>query len=161
MDYEFKVGDKVRVKAFDESWKHWEWGSVILKSQCGCEGTIIDIDDEGDMTLGGFGGIFRPDMIELVEEKVTTNEVDFNYIESTFNEIYDILIDKNTAYGNSFHKSLDEYGHVAFFTRFDDKYNRLKSLLLQGNENNVDDETVNDTICDAIGYLALFAEYLQ
>ena len=59
---------------------------------------------------------------------------------------------KNEAYGDSFGKSVRRYGVISALTRMSDKWNRLESLLIDGNKNGVSDESVNDTLLDLATY---------
>ena len=43
-------------------------------------------------------------------------------------EVAELVEKKNRDYGNSFDKTLDEYGDTAYFLRIEDKISRLKSL---------------------------------
>lgn len=43
-------------------------------------------------------------------------------------EISDLVEKKNRDYGNSFDRTIEEYGDVAYFLRIEDKLSRLKSL---------------------------------
>ena len=53
---------------------------------------------------------------------------------------------KNNDYSDSFGQSIREFGFVAGVVRISDKFNRLKSLLLSGKEQKVNDESVQDTL---------------
>lgn len=59
---------------------------------------------------------------------------------------------KNEAYGDSFGKSVKRYGIISALTRMSDKWNRLESLLIDGNKNGVNDESVDDTLLDLATY---------
>ena len=59
---------------------------------------------------------------------------------------------KNEAYGDSFGKSVNKYGVISALTRMSDKWNRLESLLIDGNKNGVKDESVDDTLLDLATY---------
>ena len=59
---------------------------------------------------------------------------------------------KNEAYGDSFGKSVQRYGIISALTRMSDKWNRLESLLIDGNKNGVKDESVDDTLLDLATY---------
>ena len=59
---------------------------------------------------------------------------------------------KNEAYGDSFGKSVKKYGVISALTRMSDKWNRLESLLIDGNKNEVSDESVDDTLLDLATY---------
>ena len=62
---------------------------------------------------------------------------------------------KNKNYGNSFSKQFDEYGLTSVCIRLEDKLNRLKSLSKQGDNANVDDESLRDTLIDLANYSVL------
>ena len=69
-------------------------------------------------------------------------------------EMLDIYIKKNRDYGNSFEKSLEEFGDIAFVVRASDKMERIKSLA--NIENEVKDESVDDTVMDLANYCIMF-----
>jgi hypothetical protein len=58
--------------------------------------------------------------------------------------------DKNHDYGNSFEKSLNEFGLIAFVVRASDKMERIKQLSKA--EAKVKDESLKDTIKDLAVY---------
>ena len=60
---------------------------------------------------------------------------------------------KNNDYGNSAHRTYEEFGEVALVIRISDKLSRLKTLL--SGEQMVKDESVLDTIGDAVTYLCM------
>lgn len=66
----------------------------------------------------------------------------------------DIYVAKNKDYGNSAHRTYVEFGEVALVVRISDKLSRLTQLTLN-KEANVRDESVIDTIGDAITYLCM------
>lgn len=63
---------------------------------------------------------------------------------------------KNSDYGNSTDDTYGRYGAVSFLTRIRDKINRLDSLLVDKNTQQVDDEKVEDTILDLANYAVIF-----
>lgn len=67
-------------------------------------------------------------------------------------EISDLVEKKNRDYGNSFDRTIEEYGDVAYFLRIEDKLSRLKSLT---NKEAEVDESIEDTLKDIIGYTLL------
>ena len=67
-------------------------------------------------------------------------------------EISDLVEKKNRDYGNSFDRTIEEYGDVAYFLRMEDKLSRLKSLT---NKEAEVDESIEDTLKDIIGYTLL------
>lgn len=85
------------------------------------------------------------------------------YRENEFLEILapvaDLLKQKNTDYGNSYNESRSEFGSMAFLLRTNDKFARLKNLTNQKAQ--VNDESVEDTIKDIIGYCTLELRYRQ
>lgn len=65
---------------------------------------------------------------------------------------------KNADYGNSFDKSLDEFGIVASLVRMTDKLNRAKQL--SHNEARVD-ESMRDTLMDLANYAVMTVRWLD
>ena len=66
------------------------------------------------------------------------------------NQMIKTYVAKNHDYGNSFDKSLDEFGVDASLVRMNDKMNRLKTL--SKNESKVKDESIKDTLLDLANY---------
>ena len=58
---------------------------------------------------------------------------------------------KNNDYGDSFGESINKYGLISALTRISDKFNRLESLILNGNQT-VTDEKLADTLLDLACY---------
>lgn len=68
-------------------------------------------------------------------------------------ELNSTYVKKNTDYGNSFGNTFRDLGIISAVTRISDKYNRLVSLSVRGNENRkVSDETLDDTLLDLANY---------
>jgi len=67
-------------------------------------------------------------------------------------ELKTIYEAKNTDYGNSFAKQLEEYGLVSAAIRLEDKLNRFKHLI--GNKAKAD-ESIQDTLMDMANYAIL------
>lgn len=65
--------------------------------------------------------------------------------------IYD---QKNADYGNSFHHTVERFGLVAALVRVTDKMERIKRL--QHNTALTKDESLLDTVSDALNYLLMF-----
>lgn len=65
------------------------------------------------------------------------------------NEIY---IRKNSDYDDAFAKSLAEYGMAVPCIRIEDKLNRLKALTVHNKTQQVNDESVEDTLMDLANY---------
>lgn len=66
-------------------------------------------------------------------------------------DIHDMYIRKNYDYGDSFGKSIDEWGYISAIVRMSDKWNRLTEIFKDG-EVQVSDETVEDTLLDLANY---------
>ncbi|MGM8137644.1 DUF1599 domain-containing protein [Enterococcus italicus] len=65
---------------------------------------------------------------------------------------------KNADYGNSFDKSLDEFGIVASLVRMTDKLNRAKQLSHK--EARVD-ESMRDTLMDLANYAVMTVLWME
>lgn len=63
----------------------------------------------------------------------------------------DIYRRKNSDYGDSFHKSYEEYGMLMACIRLEDKLNRLKQLTRTSSQS-VKDESIEDTLMDLANY---------
>lgn len=76
------------------------------------------------------------------------------------NHLAETLQAKNVAYGDSFSKSVDDYGLKVIGIRLSDKYNRVKHLVNNGllKQN---DESLEDTLLDMAGYSILSLKYLK
>ena len=75
-------------------------------------------------------------------------------------EIAQLVEKKDKDYNSAFSKTLKEYGNVAYFLRIDDKLNRLKNLMLNNNNAEVN-ESVEDTLKDIIGYTLLMLKEIK
>lgn len=75
------------------------------------------------------------------------NVKEFYKITQKMGEIYE---KKNTDYGNSFSELFSEYGLTSSCIRLEDKLKRLKRLTK--NENQVKDESIEDTLLDMANY---------
>lgn len=64
-------------------------------------------------------------------------------------------------YGESFFKTLDEYGQVLICVRLEDKLNRLKQIILKGEKADKTDEKLKDTLMDLAGYAILSNIYVK
>ena len=83
-----------------------------------------------------------------------------NYMTEKFLESIEIYRKKNTDYGDSFGKSIKEFGNIAALIRIGDKYNRLKALTKNGYQE-VLDELIIDTLVDLANYSMMFAYELK
>ena len=102
-------------------------------------------------------------MTEVQKAYKKTGYKENNY-DNPFKEYTDklaeTLLEKNTAYGDSFSQSVDDYGLKVIGIRLSDKYNRIKHLVNAGSlkEN---DESIEDTLLDTAGYAILGLKYLK
>ena len=80
-------------------------------------------------------------------------------MEAILNEIEQLYNRKNADYGNSFDKTLDEFGLVASATRMSDKFNRFKSLI--NNPARVEDEKIEDTLIDLASYAMMTIKWMR
>ena len=80
-------------------------------------------------------------------------------MESILNEIRQLYNRKNADYGNSFDKTLDEFGLVASATRMSDKFNRFKSLIQ--NPAQVPDEKIEDTLFHLASYAMMTIKWMR
>ena len=67
---------------------------------------------------------------------------------------------KNKDYGDSFGLSVNKYGLIAALTRISDKFNRLENLIIK-REQNVKDESLEDTLLDLASYCIMTAIELK
>lgn len=79
-------------------------------------------------------------------------------MQKAYEENYQTFLKKNTDYGSSFEKSLNEFGEVAGIVRISDKYRRLVNLTK--NENRVL-ESKADTLKDMANYCLMQAVWLE
>lgn len=87
--------------------------------------------------------------VDEVSENVKQFRCIVNQMQTTYEK-------KNKDYGDSFGKSVDKYGFIAALTRMSDKFNRIENLIL-GAENEVPDESLEDTLIDMACYAVMTA----
>lgn len=95
--------------------------------------------------------------------KMESKEVITMYekIDKACEELAAILKEKNKKYGDSFSKTADEYGNAVLLLRIQDKLNRLKTLLLSSEKDDMEGENVIDTFVDLAGYAILSKIYIE
>lgn len=75
----------------------------------------------------------------------------------TFSDVTKDMVElyerKNKDYGNSFDKTLNEFGIVAGLIRLNDKMNRVKSIY--NKDVSVKDESLEDTLIDLANYAVM------
>lgn len=82
-----------------------------------------------------------------------------NNFETLSGALAQTLIEKNHAYNNSYDDTVDTYGLTTIGVRLEDKYNRIKNLLLR-KELGENDEKLIDSLLDNAGYSLLAINYL-
>lgn len=129
--------------------------------------------------------VLSPEIVEKLAEEIKDNDISNSLIkdnptwvncqniideyESVFNkseefksitsQILNTYIKKNHDYGNSFDKSMDEFGMTSAVIRMNDKLERLKTLSKK--ESMVKDESVQDTLLDLANYAIMTVMYLK
>lgn len=73
--------------------------------------------------------------------------------------LYTLTVAKNTDYGNSFMKGIEEFGLLTSIIRIGDKINRINKLT--NSSNLVKDETILDTYQDLLNYSLLTILFLE
>lgn len=99
---------------------------------------------------------------EILDDKIsplTISQFD-NPFKKYTDHLAETLQSKNVAYGDSFTKSVDDYGLKVIGIRLSDKYNRVKHLVNSG-ELKENDESLEDTLLDMAGYSILSLKYLK
>lgn len=86
-------------------------------------------------------------------------DANLDKFEQITDKLHETYLRKNSDYGNSFVKSLDEFGLVAAVVRMNDKMERLKSLINKKAE--VKDESIADTLEDLANYAIMTRIYIE
>lgn len=69
-------------------------------------------------------------------------------------EMQELCKRKNSDYGSSVNDTYKKYGMVSYLVRMEDKINRIRNLVLNGNQK-VEDERIRDTLMDLANYSIL------
>lgn len=163
----YNVGDKVRVKSIEwyqsrkESNGDIEGGTLIFCSEmqdyCGKESTIVykgdyfyklDIDNALFSWQDWMLKDSAADRCKPIE--IPTS---LDMFESILKKMLSTYKAKNKDYGNSFDKTLNEFGLLASVIRMSDKMERIKTLI--NTETAVKDEKIEDTLLDLANYAVL------
>lgn len=125
----------------------------------------------GDDTYG-WGLPNRPDKFE--PEKIKIGALDVSAMVSggremtedeyrhkkILDEMADTFSKKNSDYGNAFEEVLDDLGASYAVGRLKEKHKRLTKLVTS-NKQEVDDESIEDTLLDMANYAVLTIMWLQ
>lgn len=87
-----------------------------------------------------------------------TDKINAETMQVAYNENYQTFLAKNADYGNSFEKSLNDFGYIAGIVHIGDKYNRLYNLI--SSDKNVS-ESLSDTLNDMANYCTMLAIWLE
>ncbi|HGA1994710.1 TPA: nucleotide modification associated domain-containing protein [Streptococcus agalactiae] len=87
-----------------------------------------------------------------------TDKINAETMQVAYNENYQMFLAKNADYGNSFEKSLNDFGFIAGIVRISDKYNRLHNLI--SSDKNVA-ESLSDTLNDMANYCMMLAVWWE
>lgn len=80
--------------------------------------------------------------------------------ESICTELINLQSKKNTDYGDSFNKSMDEFGMIAALIPLTNKVNRLKQLVINGDAQ-IKSESIDDTLRDLACYAIMTISNLK
>lgn len=132
---------------------------------------------EGNLLSFGVGNIYQSNrdrylLDNVMQERYISEEIGEKYFicvsdsapNNSFGEILNKMEttynSKNADYGNSFGKSLDEFGIIASTVRISDKVNRLINLT-KGNKARVKDESLEDTLLDLANYAVMTIIWME
>ena len=151
------------------SWCWYDWmfeddfTENIVESKISNESELIGLKANDEIIYDGKD--YRDAIIglDVADGKYSTsiNIKDVNKI--TFDDILTQMLHtykaKNADYGNSFDKTLNEFGLVASVVRLTDKMERIKSLIKS--DAKVLDEKIDDTLLDMANYAVLTLLWLR
>lgn len=125
--------------------------NCCLCSRCGLFGTQYcnKLSSNISLKMEKHGKALKETLaaMKTVETPRPANVQAFEALAHTLSALY---ARKNTAYGDSFAKSIERYGKISALTRMSDKWNRLENLMLNGGDEN--DESLTDTLLDLASY---------
>jgi anti-sigma28 factor (negative regulator of flagellin synthesis) len=139
---------------------------VVIKGYRLTEGDKIVISDDRQLynatTSVDLRNVDYSDVLPYLKEETAyvAPESKLDTFEKITNEMHELYLKKNHDYGNSFSKSLDDWGLQVSAIRLEDKMNRLKSLIKNGSFK-VKDETIRDTLIDMANYSIMTLMYLD
>lgn len=77
-------------------------------------------------------------------------------------DIHETWLQKNTAYGDSFHQLYADLGIISAVTQITHKYNRLKNLAKEKSADLLaGDESIQDTLIDMANYCIMTAMEIE
>ncbi|HGI2269662.1 TPA: nucleotide modification associated domain-containing protein [Streptococcus agalactiae] len=87
-----------------------------------------------------------------------TDKINAETMQIAYNENYQTFLAKNADYGNSFERTLNDFGYIIGFARISDKYHRLHNLTKD--KPNVP-ESLTATLNDMANYCMMLAVWLE
>jgi hypothetical protein len=112
-----------------------------------CDFHAEELDEAKEMILNLYNIVFGD--AEALDAYAQSYNVQRH--ESICNELNALYVRKNADYGDSFHKTYVEEGIAMARIRLSDKLERFKRLT-RSNEQDVQDESVRDTLIDLANY---------
>ena len=97
--------------------------------------------------------------IQKAMNKDLISSIDCAIFKSITERMLETYKKKNADYGNSFDKSMNEFGLMSAVVRMSDKMERLKSLVKK--DAKVKDESVEDTLLDLANYCIMTVMHLK
>lgn len=97
-----------------------------------------------------------------MNHKTTTQEIITRRHQEICDEIHETWVQKNAAYGDSFHELYADLGIISAVTQITHKYNRLKNLAKEKNADMIaGDESIMDTLLDMANYCIMTAMEIE
>lgn len=131
-------------------------GETIVISE---DGQVYNMASGFDIKVDNLNTIL-PYLDNIHDEPVMSQLDKFSAFENITNEMFETYKKKNHDYGDSFTKSLSEWGLQAAAFRMDDKMNRFKSIVKNGCFK-IKDESIMDTLKDLATYCVMTVMYLE
>lgn len=100
-------------------------------------------------------------MNENETKQIVTRPINVIQFKRITEEMVQTYERKNHDYGNSFSQSYAEHGAIAGIVRIGDKYNRVKQLLVEKQQAEVNTESAVDTLLDMANYAIMLAMEIQ
>lgn len=120
---------------------------------------LLSDDNSDDSTLAYLNNTVRLAQVGMMGYHfLLGDDIPFTRIA---NQMVDTYKRKNADYGDSFSESLDKYGFVAAHVRISDKINRLRSLVVRKQTEQVKDESIADTFLDLACYAIMRFVYIE
>lgn len=121
---------------------------------------IKEIDNMSKLSVDELLVSMMEEAYKHEDEYVEKEPTEIERFESILDEMLDTFKRKNADYGNSVSDTYSDFGLVSYVVRIADKYNRLKNLS-KSNKQEVDDESIRDTLLDMANYCVLAVKDLD